>query len=97
VLQAEGYLTHTAANASSLQQQLRWQPDLILLNVWLRETDGRLLSRHLKHQDSTRHIPIVLMGPPSKTVVALAKSGADDFLQKPFDLETLLSTIEQYV
>jgi CheY-like chemotaxis protein len=97
ILQGEGYLTHTVGDARILEPLLRFRPDLILLNVSLAQVDGRLLSRHLKHQDRTRHIPIVLMGPPSKTVLALAKSGADDFLQKPFDLETLLSTIEQYV
>jgi CheY-like chemotaxis protein len=97
VLQAEGYLTHTAENASSLQQQLRWQPDLILLNVWLRETDGRLLSRYLKNQDRTRHIPIVLMTPHSRVVAAFAQSGAQEVLTKPFDLETLLIVIEKYV
>jgi CheY-like chemotaxis protein len=97
ILQGEGYLTHTVGDARILEPLLRFRPDLILLNVSLAQVDGRLLSRHLKHQDRTRHIPIVLMGPPSKTVLALAKSGADDFLQKPFDLETLLSTIERYV
>jgi CheY-like chemotaxis protein len=97
LLQTEGYLTHTGGDASALEQLPSFRPDLILLNAWLTQADGRLLSRYLKNQEATRHIPIVLLVPHSKTVAALAKAGADDVLQKPFDLETLLSTIEKYV
>jgi CheY-like chemotaxis protein len=97
ILEEEGYLTHTAANIPPLDGLLRFQPDLILLDVLLSGSDGRAICRQLKSQSSTEHIPIVLMSAHGKAAAARAESGADDFLAKPFDLSVLLTTIHHYV
>jgi DNA-binding response OmpR family regulator len=97
ILEEEGYLTHTSVDASNMESLLSFQPDLILLDVLLSDADGRMLSRRLKNQDTTRHIPIVLMGTSLSVVATLTKSGADEFLKKPFDLDAFLATIHKYV
>jgi DNA-binding response OmpR family regulator len=97
ILQEEGYLTNTSVDASDMEHLLSFQPDLILLDILLSDVDGRMMSRRLKNQDSTKHIPIVLMTPPSSAAVTITKSGADDFLKKPFDFDAFLATIHKYV
>lgn len=71
--------------------------DLILLDVLLSDADGRMLSRRLKNQNTTKHIPIVLMGTSLSVAATLTKSGAEAFLKKPFDLDGFLATIHTYV
>jgi CheY-like chemotaxis protein len=97
ILEEEGYLTQTAGEGSNLERLLSFQPDLILLDVFLAGLDGRLLSKQLKSQSTTHHIPIVLMSAYGKAAVTLAESGADDFLAKPFEIEAFLATIHKYV
>jgi DNA-binding response OmpR family regulator len=97
ILEEEGYLTHTSVDTSNMEHLLSFQPDLILLDVLLSDADGRMLSRRLKNQDTTKHIPIVLMGTSRSVAVTLTKSGADAFLKKPFDLDAFLATIHKYV
>jgi CheY-like chemotaxis protein len=97
ILEEEGYLTHTSVDASNMEHLLSLQPDLILLDVLLSDADGRMLSRRLKNQNTTKHIPIVLMGTSLSVAATLTKSGAEAFLKKPFDLDGFLATIHTYV
>jgi CheY-like chemotaxis protein len=97
ILEEEGYLTHTSVDASIMEHLLSLQPDLILLDVLLSDADGRMLSRRLKNQNATKHIPVVLMGTSLRVAASLTKCGADAFLKKPFDLDAFLATIHTYV
>src|SRR5690348_14534285 len=89
ILEEEGYLTKTVEEGSNLEHLLSFQPDLILLDVFLSGMDGRLMSKQLKSQTTTQHIPIVLMSAHAKAAATLAESRADDFLAKPFEIEAL--------
>jgi CheY-like chemotaxis protein len=97
ILEEEGYLTRTATQAQSLDRLLNFQPDLILLDVLLSGSDGRVISKRLKSQETTRHIPIVLMSAHVSAKTTLAQSQADDFIAKPFEVNALLSTVHKYV
>ena len=71
-------------------------PDLVLLDMLLSGKDGREIVRHLKSQEKTKHIPVIMFSAhPSARQTALA-AGADDFLEKPFDIDTLLNKITHF-
>ena len=71
-------------------------PDILLLDMLLSGQDGRKITKQLKSQDSTKHIPIILFSayPSAEDYAHLA--GANDFIAKPFDIDVLLAKIEQY-
>lgn len=72
-------------------------PDLILLDMLLSGQDGRQIARRLKGRATTRRIPILMLSAhPNAEREALA-AGADGFLAKPFDLDTLQATIAAYL
>jgi CheY-like chemotaxis protein len=72
------------------------QPKLILLDVLLSGLDGRDLAKRLKQQGTTRDIPIIMISAhPSAEKTALA-AGADAFLAKPFDIDTMLRLVDKY-
>jgi CheY-like chemotaxis protein len=97
ILEEEGYLIHTSVDASNLEQLLSFQPDLILLDGLLSPADGHMMNWRLKHQETMKHIPIILMVTSSSTAATLIKSGSDAVLNKPFDLDAFLDIVHKYI
>ena len=74
-----------------------FQPQVILLDILLFGIDGRHISKQLKSNDQTRNIPIILITANPDIAKNIGTSGADDFLEKPFTKEELISKIEKLV
>ena len=74
-----------------------FQPQVILLDILLFGIDGRHISKQLKSNEQTRNIPIILITANPDIAKNIGTSGADDFLEKPFTKEELISKIEKLV
>jgi len=95
ILSDEGYqvrLAENAADARAFRSQAR--PDLVLLDIWMPDTDGITL---LKEWASAGLLtmPVVMMSGHGtiETAVEATRIGAYDFLEKPIALQKLLATV----
>ena len=96
-LEDVGYEVETTDDGATIQDAQRSYPDLMLLDIWMSGWNGRDICALLKSQESTRHIPIILVSANRDTEKIAREASADDFLLKPFDLDTVLEKIEQYI
>ena len=95
-LEEAGYLVKTVESAETARELLQpWEPDLVVSDLKLPDADGLSLlewTRELYAQPG--FLIITAFGSIPQAVEAL-KSGADDFLAKPLDLEHLRISIER--
>ena len=97
ILGDEGYTTYTAANAAEARtQNLQHKPQLILLDIWMPDTDGISLLREWQ-QSGSLQCPVVIMSGHGtiETAVEATKLGAYDFLEKPLSSAKLLLTVQR--
>jgi adenylate cyclase len=92
-LEAYGYEVAEADNAlQALRLVGQRIPDVILLDVMMPGMDGFQLCRHLKQDRRTAHVPILMITALSERKERLLgiEAGANDFLNKPVDLQDLI-------
>ncbi|PIE82650.1 MAG: nitrogen assimilation regulator [Cardiobacteriales bacterium] len=97
ILGDEGYDIFTAENAEEARREyLAIQPDLVLLDIWMPDTDGISLLREWQ-SECQLYGPVVMMSGHGtiETAVEATKLGAYDFLEKPLSTAKLMLTIER--
>ena len=94
-LEIEGYEIETASTGKDgLRQAAEFGPDLILLDLMMPEMDGfEVLESLRKNDDSTPVLILTARGEELDKVRGL-RSGADDYVAKPFGLMELLARVE---
>ena len=93
-LEKEGYAVSLAADGGLGLSKFRSEnPDLVLLDVMMPVMDGWTLCRTIR-QESQK--PIIMLTAKSETddKVAGLKSGADDYITKPFEMKEVLARME---
>lgn len=68
--------------------------NLVLLDIWMPEMDGHTLLKHIKAQHPK--LPVIIMSGHAgiDTTAQTTRSGADDFVEKPFHGESLIRKIQ---
>lgn len=97
ILWDEGYQVILAENADEARQfRNRTRPDLVLLDIWMPDTDGITLLKEWANSGLLT-MPVVMMSGHGTidTAVEATRIGACDFLEKPIALQKLLSTVER--
>jgi two-component system, NtrC family, nitrogen regulation response regulator NtrX len=97
ILADEGHqvmLAESAESARRLRERMR--PDLVLLDIWMPDTDGITLLKEWATSGQLT-MPVVMMSGHGtiETAVEATRIGALDFLEKPIALQRLLATVKR--
>jgi DNA-binding NtrC family response regulator len=95
ILYDEGHTIELAENASQARAaRQRIRPDLVLLDIWMPDTDGVTLLKEWGSQ-GLLDMPVIMMSGHATidTAVEATRIGAIDFLEKPITLQRLLKTV----
>ncbi|MBU9413728.1 response regulator transcription factor EsaR [Burkholderia multivorans] len=96
ILRDEGHVVEAAENAQAAREyRLNQAPDLVLLDIWMPDTDGVTLLKEWAAQGLLT-MPVIMMSGHATidTAVEATKIGALDFLEKPIALQKLLKAVE---
>ena len=97
ILSDENYEVSTALNAQAARTAYNARhPDLVLLDIWMPDTDGISLLKEWSH-DHDLLVPVVMMSGHGtvETAVEAIRLGAYDFIEKPLTTAKLLVTVER--
>jgi CheY-like chemotaxis protein len=97
-LELEGFEVVTAVDGQDCLERVRdLCPDLVTLDVVMPRLDGFETARRLKADPGTAHLPVVFVTASAQTA-DLARGdevGADAYLTKPFEPQTLVATVRR--
>ncbi len=99
ILFDEGYKVYLAENAGQARLfRSHKAPDLVLLDIWMPDTDGVTLLKEWVAQDLLT-MPVIMMSGHGtiETAVEATRIGAVDFLEKPVALQKLLDTVARAI
>ena len=101
VLEEQKYEVTSSEDSKILRYIDEIKPDIILLDNWLTEwksdATGQELSKGLKSNPATSHIPVIIIS-AVRDIKEIAEAGlADGYLKKPFDLNELLAIVQKYL
>ncbi len=99
ILFDEGYRIHLAENATQARHfREQHVPDLVLLDIWMPDTDGLTLLKEWVERDQLT-MPVIMMSGHGtiETAMEAMRIGASDFLEKPIALQKLLASVEKAI
>lgn len=97
ILGDEGHVVETAENAQRAREmRAESRPDLVLLDIWMPDTDGVTLLKEWQ-RDGLLTMPVIMMSGHATidTAVEATRIGALNFLEKPISLQKLLKAVQQ--
>jgi DNA-binding NtrC family response regulator len=99
ILFDEGYRIHLAENAAQARSfREHHVPDLVLLDIWMPDTDGLTLLKEWVAQEQLT-MPVIMMSGHGtiETAMDAMRIGATDFLEKPIALQKLLASVAKAI
>jgi DNA-binding NtrC family response regulator len=97
ILNDEGHHVELAMNAAQARAvRATVQPDLVLLDIWMPDTDGVTLLKEWA-TNGLLNMPVIMMSGHATidTAVEATRIGAMAFLEKPITMQKLLKAVEQ--
>jgi DNA-binding response OmpR family regulator len=96
ILQSEAYKVNGLSKSANYMRHIdEVKPDLLILDIMLPDADGRVLLQELRKNDSTSHIPVLMISARyTEENVQHGEFKPNGFLAKPFDIDDLLDRIE---
>jgi len=75
------------------------KPDLVILDLQLPDLDGLEVCRRLKAEDSTKHVPVIMLTARDgvSDIVRGLEAGANDYVTKPFEVMELMARVRAQI
>src|SRR5262245_13817768 len=93
IFERAGFDIEIKKNGEDLLKNKFALPDLFLIDKQLSGYDGLEVCRHLKKQEKTKHIPVIMISAAPNIGALSQEAGADAYIEKPFEISDLLKLV----
>jgi two-component system, chemotaxis family, chemotaxis protein CheY len=98
LLQEHGHEVIEASNGrEAVEMYVSNQPDAVLMDITMPEMDGLEALRAIKAQDPNARVAMLTAMGQQSIVIEAVKSGAKDFVVKPFERERVLAAVDKLI
>ena len=97
VTEKAGYEVEVTVDGISLLNKRESWPNLIIMDRRISGRDGLDIIRHLRSHHISELIPIIMISATPNVGVLATTAGANDFLEKPFNIKDLLAIITKNI
>lgn len=98
ILEEKGYLVETASNFAEIKSKIALRlPDLVILDIWVSGLNGREVAAYFKKTEGTKNIPIIVMSALSESGQISKEVGANDYIEKPFEIKDFTEMVDKYI
>ena len=95
IFEHNGYVVHTVNNPVDIYHEVfQFQPDVLVLDILLGGEDGREICKKLKKDQKNKDLKILMFSANPNYLKDYKDYGADDYIEKPFDITTLLEKVQ---
>lgn len=95
ILEQKNYLVQTRLFCDDIIKDIKdINPDVILMDLWIPTIGGEQAVNLIKTNAAYMHIPVILFSANAEIEIIEERAKANGVLRKPFDINTLLATIE---
>lgn len=84
-------------NGNALLKEDNVVPDVYILDKQLSGVDGLDICRHLKNNERTKHVPVIMLSANPNIKKQAVSAGADAALEKPFKIKVLRQMVDKYL
>ena len=98
ILDEEGYVVETISDWPGVFEKIKaYKPDLIILDIFISGSDGRVICKELKKSKTTVHIPVILFSATNRLEDYTKDSNAQGCLKKPFQPAELIYVVKKWL
>ena len=96
MLEDAGYLVNPSSGGKQILEKKFYGIDLFILDKRMPDVDGLDVCRHLRNQSATKDTPVIMISAHPKTGDEALRAGANDYIEKPFEMHYLLNVVSKY-
>jgi len=93
LLELEGMKVFTNPGKNVIEHINKLKPDVVLLDIWMVGLDGRKVCTEIKARKVEKNPKVIMMTAGRDLKDSALESGADEFIEKPFDINNLVERI----
>jgi DNA-binding response OmpR family regulator len=96
IFEKAGFIIDIKKDGEDLLKNKFTLPDLFLIDKQLSGYSGLDVCRHLKSQNNTKNIPVIMISAAPNIGALSQEAGADSYIEKPFEVKDLLRLVNFY-
>jgi len=97
ILEQAGYIIDLKESGDDLLNNNFTIPHLFLIDKQLSGCSSIDVCRHLRSNDETKHLPVIMISASPDIGVLSREAGADAYIEKPFEISYLLKIVSFYI